>query len=126
MTLEEIYEYIEPLLHDDQMATQEASLILHFLDGSVEVVKKDEGDSARRTMSYIKSPLRIYVHCPNAECDCHRAALTFLHSWGIEPSFEYDGDHYLEFVVPPGWSVADLKRFTDALSLNLTVRDEGE
>lgn len=43
MTLKEIYEYIEPLLPDDQMAAQEASLILHFSDGSVEVVKKEAG-----------------------------------------------------------------------------------
>ena len=43
MTLKEIYEYIEPLLHDDDMATQAASLILHFPNGGVEVVKKDEG-----------------------------------------------------------------------------------
>lgn len=48
MTLKDIYEYIEPLLPDDQMAAQEASLILHFPDGSVEVVKKDEGVVALR------------------------------------------------------------------------------
>lgn len=48
MTLKEIHEYIEPLLPDDQMAAQEASLVLHFPDGSVEVVKRDEGSVSLR------------------------------------------------------------------------------
>lgn len=74
-------------------------------------------------MSYITSPLRIYVHCPDAKCGCHRAALTFLHSWGIEASFEYDGEHYLEFSVPSNWSKVELARFTDALNRNITVKD---
>jgi hypothetical protein len=77
-------------------------------------------------MSYLSSPFRIYVHCSNADCGCHRAALTFLHSWGIEAAFGYDGEHFLEFVVPVEWPQVQIKRFADALNQNLTVEDSGE
>lgn len=74
-------------------------------------------------MSYITSPFRIHVHCPDAKCGCHRAALAFLHSWGIEPSFGYDGNHYLEFVLPAEWSQVEIRRFTDALNRQSTVKE---
>ena len=77
-------------------------------------------------MSYITSPFRIYVHCPNDECRCHRSARNFLRSWGLEASFQFDGDHYLEFVIPDGWSQGEIKRFGNALSRNLTVGDSAE
>lgn len=77
-------------------------------------------------MNYNQSPLRIYVHCPKDDCGCHRAAVTFLHSWGIEAAFQYDGDHYLEVVIPDGWSQGEIKRFGNALSRNLTVGESAE
>ena len=77
-------------------------------------------------MNYIKSPFKIYVHCPNDDCGCHRAAVSFLHSWGLEASFQFDGDHYLEFVIPDDWSPVELKRFGNALSRNLTTDDSAE
>ena len=43
MTLKEIYEYIGPLLADESMASQEASLLVHCADGSVEVFKNRDG-----------------------------------------------------------------------------------
>jgi len=49
MTLREIYDYIGPLLGDDKMATQEASLIIHCADGSMEVFKKNNGGDDRFT-----------------------------------------------------------------------------
>ena len=72
-------------------------------------------------MSYLKSPFQIYVHCRNDGCECHRDARNFLHSWGIEASFGYDGDHYLEFTVPQGWSQDKIKKFSDALSKKLKI-----
>lgn len=77
-------------------------------------------------MNYSQSPFRIYVHCPNDECGCHRSARNFLHSWGLEASLQFDGDHYLEFTIPQGWSQVKIKRFSDALSRNLTTNDSGE
>ena len=70
----------------------------------------------------MNSPFRIYVHCPNAECGCHRAALTFLHSWGLEASFGYDGDHYLTFVIPENWPQVRIDHFTDRLDRNIVVK----
>ena len=65
--------------------------------------------------------MKLYVHCPDASCGCHHAALAFLKSWGIEVSFGYDGDHYLNYVVPPEWSQGRLDRFTSALNRNIVV-----
>ena len=47
MTLKDIYDYIEPLLADENMASQEASLIIHCADGSVEVLKQSGGGDVR-------------------------------------------------------------------------------
>ncbi len=88
--------------------------------------KQDRLYPRKPFMSYITSPLRIYVHCPDDKCGCHRAALAFLHSWGIEPSFGYDGNHYLEFVVPAEWPKVQIRRFTDALNQQITVKDTEE
>ena len=44
-----------------------------------------------------------------------RAAVTLLHSWGIEAAFQYDGDHYLEFVISDEWCHVESKRFGNSL-----------
>ena len=61
MTLKEIYDYIGPLLGDDEIATQDASLIIHCADGSVEVVKKDDDGDRRPTTP----PLELGSERPN-------------------------------------------------------------
>jgi len=45
----------------------------------------------------------------------HRAAVTLLHSWGNEASFQYDGNHYLEFVILNDWPQVESKRFGNSL-----------
>lgn len=69
-------------------------------------------------MNYSQTPFKIYVHCPN-DCGCHRSARSFLHSWGLEATLQFDGDHYLEFTIPQDWSQERIKRFCDALNTNL-------
>lgn len=46
--------------------------------------------------------MRLYTCCPNAGCTSYREALTFLNSFGVEPSINVDeiGNHYFEFKLP--------------------------
>lgn len=37
MTLKQIYEYLEPLLHDEGFANQRATLIVHCSNGDIKV-----------------------------------------------------------------------------------------
>jgi hypothetical protein len=72
-------------------------------------------------------PIKLYVHCPDANCGCHQAAVEFLRSWGLEPSFGHDGDHYLTFVIPADWPQVRIDHFTDALNQNVrTTKVSGE
>lgn len=41
MTLQEIYDYLGPILADKELSDQEATLILHFEEGAYEVVKNE-------------------------------------------------------------------------------------
>jgi hypothetical protein len=42
MTLAEIHEYISGLLDNEELAKQEATLIIHCADGDLEVSKKQD------------------------------------------------------------------------------------
>lgn len=48
--------------------------------------------------------MRLYTCCPNGTCGTFQSDLNFLHSWGIEPPVDDDGEgHFLEFDVPECW-----------------------
>ena len=70
----------------------------------------------------MNAPVRIYVHCPDAKCGCHREALGFLRSWKLKPSFGHDGNHYLTFVIPADWPQVRINRFTDALNRHIVAK----
>ncbi len=50
MTLREIYDYIGPLLEQEDMANQEAVLIIHLIDGDLEVSINEN-----RTLNFSKN-----------------------------------------------------------------------
>jgi hypothetical protein len=56
--------------------------------------------------------MKLYTCCPCEDCGGFQAALSFLHSWGIEPEIGHDEDgHYLEFAVPRSWPRKKVQRF---------------
>ena len=63
-------------------------------------------------------PRRLYTCCPNAGCTAFRDTLSFLHSFGIEPSMQVDEDrhHYFEFTIPTTWSIDERRKFNGSLS----------
>ena len=49
--------------------------------------------------------MRLYTCCPHEGCGAFQKALRFLHSHGIEPSMDHDGEaHFFEFTYPEDWS----------------------
>lgn len=48
--------------------------------------------------------MQVYTCCPHGTCGAFQGALRWLHSQGIEPSIEFDGDnHFFEFDFPEDW-----------------------
>lgn len=48
--------------------------------------------------------MQLYTCCPHDKCGAFQKAIGWLHSQGIEPSIEFDGDnHFFEFEFPEDW-----------------------
>lgn len=50
--------------------------------------------------------MQLYTCCPNDTCGAFQKAIRWLHSQGIEPSIEFDGEHhFFEFDFPEEWGI---------------------
>lgn len=68
---------------------------------------------------------RLRTCCPESGCTGFQKALSFLHSFGIEPEMGLDDDgHYFEFALPKGWSLSDRRRFNGAIARRLSSHTE--
>ena len=66
--------------------------------------------------------MKFYVCCPNEDCRDFQKALSWLHSFGIEPSIGCDGDdNYFDFNIPEEWDLQCKIDFTSALCEKTTV-----
>lgn len=61
--------------------------------------------------------MKLYTCCPHEGCGAFQGALTWLKSYGIEPSLGVDENHYFEFEIPDDWPLEQKIEFRWQLSL---------
>jgi len=56
--------------------------------------------------------MKFYTCCPHEGCGGFQSALSFLHSWGIEPEIAVDDTgHYFAFELPTDWPESKRRKF---------------